>query len=340
MSNQPVLLPQLPSGSPLKTRRKDITVEFQDGDWERPFRDAFGGAYLEYRRAWDRAGPGWLPEFPLHIDFQLQDECNMRCAFCPRDQPVMEAMGATDLLNRGTRLTFEVFQRVIDEGERHGLRAINFGATAEPLIHADVVDMVRYARQHGVFDIRIITNGLQLNEPMIRDLYDAGLTYLGISLDAFTPETYRKVRKNDLKRVVKNALLAAKIREELQLDFPRIRVSFINQPAAAHEFPDFLEFWKDKVDFVELQDYDDYLSPPSNFHFTCVEPYRRLMVWASGTVGCISWTAERYPYGCVDSQTIKECWDSVAARDLRESFKAKSYNPICLTCYGRMPTKE
>ncbi len=337
MSNE---LIQLPGGTPLKTRRKSVTLEFQVGDWESPFVDAFGEAYLEYRRAWDKAGPGWVPEFPLHIDFQLVDECNMRCTFCPRDKPVMEAMGATELLNRGTKLPLERFKQVIDEGERHGLRAINLGSTAEPLIHPDIVEMVRYARQHGVFDIRMITNALLLKEPMLRNLYEAGLTYLGISIDAFTQETYRKVRKNRLDRVVNNALLAVQIRKEMNLEFPRIRTSFVNSPEAAGEFPQFLEFWKDKVDFVELQDYDDFMSPPSNFHFTCVEPHRRLMLWASGIVGCITWTAERYPYGHIHSQTIKECWDSVAAQTLRDSFKTKSYNPMCLSCYGKMPTKE
>ena len=340
MDNQLTVLTQPSDEGPLKQKRKSITTEFQVGDWERPFVETFGEEYLDYRQAWERAGPNWLPEFPLHIDFQLMDECNMRCVFCPRDEAVMEAMDATDLLNRGTKTSLEVFKQVIDEGEKHGLRAINLGATSEPLIHRDVVEMVRYARQHGVFDIRIITNGLLLREKMIRRLYEAGLTYLGISVDAWNPETYRKVRRNELSKVMTNAQLAMEIRKEMGLEFPRIRVSFVDSPEAKGEFEPFLQFWKDKVDFVELQDYDDFASPPSNFHFTCTEPYRRLMVWASGIVGCIAWTAERYPYGHIHGQTIKECWDSPAAQALRDSFKTKNYNPMCLGCYGKMPTKE
>jgi pyruvate-formate lyase-activating enzyme len=324
----------------LKQKRKSITTEYQVGDWEAPFVETFGQPYLEYRKAWDKAGPAWLPEFPIHIDFQLRDQCNMRCTFCPRDKPVMEAMEATDLLNRGTTMSFEAFKQVIDEGEKYGLRAINLGATAEPLIHPRIVDIVRYAREHGVFDIRMITNGLLLKEKMIRGLYEAGLTYLGISVDAWNPETYRKVRKNDLAIPMRHAQLAMQIRKEMGLQFPRIRVSFVNSPEAEAEFEPFLAFWKDKVDFVELQDYDDFANPPTNFHFTCAEPYRRLMVWASGIVGCIAWTAERYPYGHIHNETIKQCWDSKEAQDLRDSFKARNYNPMCLGCYGKMATKE
>jgi pyruvate-formate lyase-activating enzyme len=321
--------------------RKAISTQFHVGDWERPFLEAFGDAYVEYRRRWERAGPAWRPEFPLHIDFQLQDACNMRCTFCPRNADVATAMkGNTEWINRGTKMSLEVFKQVIDEGERHGLRAINLGATSEPLIHPDIVEIVRYARQHGVFDIRIITNGLLLNEQMIRGLFEAGLTYLGVSVDAWMPETYRKVRRNDLSRVVRHAQLAMQIRQAMGQPFPRIRVSFVNCPQARGEFAPFLEFWKDKVDFVELQDFDDFGGPVTNTSFTCAEPFRRLMVWASGIVGCIAWDAEEYPYGHLHGQTIKACWDSPAAQALRDSFKTKAYNPMCLGCYGKMATKD
>lgn len=337
-----VILPPNSSSSPeLKQKRREITTQFQVGDWERPFVEHFGQEYVDYRNAWERAGPNWCPEFPLHIDFQLQDACNMRCTFCPRDEPIATAMkGSADWINTGRKMPLETFKQVIDEGAKYKLRAINLGATSESLIHPAVVEMVRYARQNGVFDIRIITNGLLLKEKMIRGLFEAGLTYLGVSVDAWNPETYRKVRRNDLSKVTQHALLAVKIRKEMGLDFPRIRVSFVNSPEAKGEFEPFLNFWKDKVDFIELQDFDDFGGPVSNVHFTCAEPYRRLMVWASGIVGCIAWTAEDYPYGHIHGQTVKGCWNSPAAQKLRESFMTRNYIPMCLGCYGKMPTKD
>lgn len=324
----------------LRQKRRSVTTEFQAGNWEKPFGETFGKAYHVYRKNWERAGPDWIPNFPLHIDFQLMDECNMRCIFCPREKSVMKAMEATDLLNHGTKMSFDDFRQVIDEGEQYALRAINLGATSESLIHPEVVEMVRYARRHEVFDIRVVTNGLLLEDRMIRRLYEAGLTYLSVSIDAWTPETYRKVRRNDLKKVVANTLLAVQIRQEMSLDFPRIRVSFVDSPDSKGEFEPFLDFWKDKVDFIDLQDFDDYEALPSNFNFTCMEPYRRLMVWAAGTVGCIAWTAERFPYGHIHEQTIKECWESQAIRKLRASVDAKNYNAMCLGCYGKMPAKD
>lgn len=324
----------------VRATRKSVTTEFSATDWERPFVDAFGDDYVAYRRQWARAGPAWVPPFPLHIDFQLVDACNMRCSFCPRDETVMQAMAATDLLNRGTRMPLAMFKQVIDEGARHGLRAINLGSTAEPLIHPQVAEMVAYARQHGVFDVRIITNGLLLRERLIRQLYDAGLTYLGISIDAWSPETYRAVRRQELSTVIAHAQLALRIRREMGLVFPRVRVSFVNTPATAGEFEAFLQFWQAQVDFVELQDFDDYSAEPSNFTFTCDEPFRRLMVWASGIVGCMAWTSERYPYGRIGEQSIQACWDSAALQALRASFARRDYNEMCLACYGKMATKS
>src|SRR5262245_52466598 len=104
MADSPLTVRSTPD---LTEKRKSVTTEYRRDDWERPFVETFGEPYLEYRRAWERAGPLWIPEFPLHIDFQLVDACNMRCSFCPRDEPVMKAMNAEDLLNRGTRMPFD-----------------------------------------------------------------------------------------------------------------------------------------------------------------------------------------------------------------------------------------
>ena len=119
-----------------------------------------------------------------------------------------------------------------------------------------------------------------------------------------------------------------------------IRVSFVDTELAKGEFEPFLNFWKYKVDFVELQDLDDYGGSTTNDNFTCIEPHRRVMVWASNIVGCIAWTAETYPYGNFERQTIKECWDSSPIRKLRDDVDAQKFGKMCLGCYGKMESKS
>ncbi|MDR2351781.1 MAG: hypothetical protein LBF22_01235, partial [Deltaproteobacteria bacterium] len=50
-------------------------------DW-RPYRPE---SYWEYRRDWDRRGvvQDW-GAYPLHLDFDPTNRCNLRCVMCPR----------------------------------------------------------------------------------------------------------------------------------------------------------------------------------------------------------------------------------------------------------------
>ena len=82
---------------------------------------------------------------------------------------------------------------------------------------------------------------------MIRDLYDAGLTYLSVSVDAWKPETYKKVRKNKLQKIIDHTLLAVKIRNELKLEFPRIRFHLLIHQRHMMSLNHFCNFGKIKL---------------------------------------------------------------------------------------------
>ncbi len=112
------------------------------------------------------------------------NECNMKCRTCIRntwDEP----MG---------KMTDEVFNRIIDGIKMFSpLPTIFFGGLGEPLIHPDIVEMVRRSKSAGT-RVELISNGTMLSPKMTHDLLDAGLDMLWISLDGATPEGYADVR--------------------------------------------------------------------------------------------------------------------------------------------------
>ena len=64
-----------------------------------------------------------------------------------------------------------------------------------------------YANNLGFDNIFFNTNGSKLNKEYAADLIESGLTKLQILIDAFTKETYFKVRnKRDYEQIVKNIL--------------------------------------------------------------------------------------------------------------------------------------
>ena len=75
--------------------------------------------------------------------------------------------------------------------------------------------MIKIAKDSGVIDIRILTNGSLMTEEIGKKLLLSGLTFLSFSIDAATSETYYKVRRSklfntvvdNLKRLFENMLL-------------------------------------------------------------------------------------------------------------------------------------
>jgi MoaA/NifB/PqqE/SkfB family radical SAM enzyme len=112
------------------------------------------------------------------------NRCNLECITCIRnswDEPLGE-MSST------------VFSRIVQ-----GLKAIPaspsvfLGGLGEPLSHPHIVDMVKDLKSTGSF-VELITNGTLLSKDLSKQLIDAGLDMLWVSLDGATPESYKDVR--------------------------------------------------------------------------------------------------------------------------------------------------
>ena len=317
------------------TRDKNgVVTTFQTDSWEKAFYDEFGDIYTKYREKWNKVNYENFPVFPLHLDILGADDCMLKCSFCPRGQKKAESSG----LNLGSkeRMPWGLFQKIIDEAEEYDTRAINFGAGTEPLMNPLIPEMIEYSRNHGFIDIRIITNGHLLTLDKTKELFDAGLTYLSVSVDAYTEKTYKRLRGVNFGKVRENLIAAVNLRERLGLKFPVIRVSYIAHPESIHEFEDFLGYWKDIVDFIELQDFVEF-TENSNNNFQCMEPFRRLLAWPDGTAGCEGFfSCGPLSFGNLSEQSLYELWHSQKANNLRQSLKTKTYFKDCILCAGSM----
>lgn len=96
----------------------------------------------------------------------------------------------------------------------------------------------------GVF-VTLTTNGTIMNERRTRRLLDSGVHMIDISIDAFSVETYSKVRvKGDLNVTRANVLnLLSWIRQSGSST--KVVVSFIEQECNRHEANDFERFWRE-----------------------------------------------------------------------------------------------
>jgi MoaA/NifB/PqqE/SkfB family radical SAM enzyme len=101
--------------------------------------------------------------------------CNASCGFCGFSR---------DVYNRedGGHMPLERAFEAIDVLYRHGVRYLVLSG-GEPLLHPDLLAIIRRARQLDM-NVMLVTNGGLLSEKRIKELAEADLTGMVISVDA------------------------------------------------------------------------------------------------------------------------------------------------------------
>jgi radical SAM protein with 4Fe4S-binding SPASM domain len=317
-----------------------VTNVFTNDNVENYLTRHFGEPFKKYRELWNiPVMKGQALDFPIHIDFELNDLCNQKCIMCPRNKTHYDLYPVPVTVNTKKKLSYEQFCRVIDECTAKGTVSINVGAYAEPLIHPDLIRMLRYARDHGIIDSILITNALLLNEKMSQKLLECGLTRLYVSLDAFRPETYGIIRGKGYETAKKNLLRFMEMRGPRTTGrLPWVRVSFIEMKENASEKNDFIAYWKDRVDHVDIQKYvkpdlamnAEVLKRPRLY--CCIEPWRRLAVRANGDIlPCCAFIGDILRLGNIATMTIEEAWHSPHLKKVRDAILEDTLG-ACAVC--------
>lgn len=122
-----------------------------------------------------------------YLRISVTDRCNLRCVYCmPPDGVPWK--GHEEILS------WEEIERFAAVAADEGISKIRLTG-GEPLVRAGIVDHVRRLRAvTGIESIAITTNGTLLPK-YARELVDAGLTRVNISLDTLDPDVYSKITR-------------------------------------------------------------------------------------------------------------------------------------------------
>jgi GTP 3',8-cyclase len=122
------------------------------------------------------------------LRISVTDRCNFRCTYCMPEEG-MQWMPRSDIL------TFEEIERLARICvERFGFGGIRLTG-GEPTVRAHIVTLVAKLSQLGI-DLAMTTNGATLRHSA-RDLRDAGLNRLNISLDTLDRAKFERMTRRD-----------------------------------------------------------------------------------------------------------------------------------------------
>ncbi|MFC1644076.1 radical SAM protein, partial [Candidatus Omnitrophota bacterium] len=141
--------------------------------------EELGDNFREYRRRWKSINTSTETEHPIHLDFELNFGCNLKCEICILQTPPEETKFKKEY---GKVLSYEKFCEIIDDGIEKGLCSITLSGNNEPLLFKEIPQYIEYAKKKNVLDIIMLTNGTLLDTVTSEELVNSGLTRICFSV--------------------------------------------------------------------------------------------------------------------------------------------------------------
>jgi GTP 3',8-cyclase len=122
-----------------------------------------------------------------YLRISVTDRCNLRCRYCVPGERM-------DLMNQENLISFREIIEVVRFVSRNGIKKIRLTG-GEPLMRKDIASLVRQiSGVKKIEDLAMTTNGIRL-PGLARELKEAGLHRVNISLDSLNPEKYREISR-------------------------------------------------------------------------------------------------------------------------------------------------
>lgn len=273
-------------------------------------------------------------EFPRDIIIETIAKCNLKCIMCP--QPYLKR-------ERG-EMSMEVFKKIIDEVAVESPNSrIWLAIMGEPLLTGNkFLEMLKYAKEKKL-EVHLNSNAEYLSEDLAKAIVDIGLDEIIVGMDAFTKETYDKIRvAGDFDKTVNNIKKLIEIKNSMEAKKPTIIMQFIVMEENEKELEQFKEFWLDKGTVVKIRPKlgwgtgvkaDNLNLPESERNFPCPWLVRTVSIhWTGKFAQCDGDYEGNYGPGDIRENTIKEIWNGELQKRREKHWNGDFSHDLCKQC--------
>jgi len=280
-----------------------------------------------------------LSRFPRFFEIETVNACNARCPMCTindwqRKMPVMRD---------------PIFAKIADEicEHREEVIRVSLYRDGEPLLDKKLAQRIARLKDGGVRRVSISTNVALLNETAARDILEAGIDEVILSVDSLDKEVFEAIRVRLVwEEVMENALRFIELRNHLRPQ-AEIRVRMIRQTSNAAEWPAYEAFWRpkvaphDRVYYTNVHNWGGQLEGFTPVHqsqqrmLPCVALWSLMVIFANGDVPlCNVDYNNKFPTGSLQDHSIAELWQSRIMEERRRLHTEgkKSAMPLCSNC--------
>ncbi len=275
-------------------------------------------------------------EFPRVVLLDSISHCNLQCSMCVH----------VNMTRKRGIMPWDLFTKLIDEiaEEDPSVRVwmVFFG---EALMlrrrKPSIFEMLRYAKSKGLQDVVLNSNANLLDEDSARQLIEVGLDAIYIGIDAFTPETYAKLRVGgNYGRTVANVQRLLRLKEEMNSPTPEVFVQFVEMDSNTAEKEAFIQFWTEQGAQVKIRpkvSWAGKIEAPNlvlgqKERWPCYWAMRSMSITDQGkVVTCAVDLDAGHVAGDVTTHTLKQVWND-GLKKLREAHLEHRWEDLPAIC--------
>lgn len=286
---------------------------------------------------------------PVSLAIETSSVCNLQCTGCERGQNLIS--------RKQSFLSFEQFRTLLDTMPSTVMHLLLHGQ-GEPLLNRELPQMIAYANTKKCFTT-FSTNGLLLHFELCRQLIDAHLNAITISIDGFDQQSYNAFRVGgSFHDVLQNVIKFVKLKKSLRTVYPIITIQLIVTRFNEYHLKQIKRFaYSTGADIVrfktayatDLNSFPSYLpeNPKYNRYIVsdgklmmrrqsapgCFRFHRSLTITSDGkVVPCCYDKHATYVLGDINTQHIAVIWKSKEVSKLRKQLFTRNKLDMCQNC--------
>jgi radical SAM protein with 4Fe4S-binding SPASM domain len=290
---------------------------------------------------------------PAFISVEPYNFCQLKCSECPVNQRKDQEKMYTDP---------KLIVKLVDE-LKHKLFHIIFYFQGEPTINKNLAKIIAYAHQSGIYT-STSTNGQLLDSDMARQLVEAGLDKLIVSVDGTTQQVYEQYRAGGrLDKALRGIEYVQEWKQKLGSPTPFVEIQFIVFKTNEHQIPEIKKMARElQANRLVLKSAQLYNFENGHRLLTSIDKYARyyrtqdgtyriknklrnrcLRLWtgavvnASGeVVPCCFDKNSSHSFGNASQKNFSEIWHNKKASGFRASIlqNRKQYD-MCRNCTSK-----
>ena len=263
-------------------------------------------------------------EFPAIFHIEPTNICNQQCSMCPRDK----------IKRKEGFIKLDTVEKLVTEAKKYHMHPeIELYKDGEPLLHPQLFDMIWYASGEECIT-HINTNGVFLTEYVMRNLVQAGLTHLTISVLTSDQQKNLSIKHCDNFDTLKENISKLKIiRESLNSSTPVIRIKTLSTMYT----PEFDKIWGEYADMIHVSKYHNWgglLDTMRILHNKpCAYPWNNPVVNWDGDVSicCVDFNKQGV-VGNIHDKTLYSIWHDAPIDKYRKDHLSGCLFAPCITC--------